>query len=58
MNIGITEEQGRRILEDLQRLALSCKVAEDTMKLIRENAEAVGRDVQGMLNGNSKNNSN
>lgn len=44
---GLTNSQSHRILEDIQTIAL---VAE----LMKQTVETLGRDVQGMIQGNKK----
>lgn len=59
----IRKDQAHRILEDIQRLALSCRLNQKLAKsetqrlaaqLTIDEADAIGRDLVGMLNGNSK----
>ncbi len=68
MNKQISEEQGHRILEELQRIALSLNSiknkaemarllatgADTDCNIIKENCDALGSNIQGMMNGNKK----
>ena len=67
---NLREDQVHRILEDIQSVALGAQVTEGLLSLMPENnlkkalkmnvelqknlLDALGRDIQGMLNGNSK----
>ena len=67
MNKGLSREQTHRILEDLQRISIidgilefyfmqqKGELAKRLIYLLKEEHQALGRDVQGMLNGNSGN---
>lgn len=44
---GLSKEQAHRVLEDIETVALA-------VALIKQAVENLGRDVQGMMNGNKK----
>ena len=61
----LSKDQSHRILEDVQRLALACRLARKLAKtenqilstqLVSEEADAIGRDMQGIINWNDNNN--
>ena len=60
----LTKEQSHRMLENIQRLALSSKLSRRLAKtdnqilatqLVMEEADAIGRDMQGIINWNDNN---